>query len=1130
MLNNLTIRRKLMFLVLGITVVTYVSALGYMAITMKQYALDEAEKLSQTFNRQEANALKAKLDELMAVSRTMSSVAKDYLTLPSEERIARQSKLLNNVLGDNDGIDVTWISWDLKALDPAWPYEYGRERHIVVRLDNGVKEINERTDIDGFEEDDFYYQIKKSGIETLIEPYEFDENNLLSSGKQLGTSPIVPIILDGRHVGQVASDISLKSYQSMANLENYQTSHSFLLSSNGTIVAHPDQTLIGENINQIYLGKNLKIDSENQLSEGQSKAMTIENQNGEEEYLTVYPVYPGRSIDPWYVGTVVPMSEILTGVNTKLNVSVIVGVIGLVLLVIFLRVITGNITDAIDKSNDLLVKLAKGNLNTDQRLYVKSNDELGTMATSINTLIDELKKKADFSSQIGEGNLDVPFEVSGSNDVLGHSLLKMRDNLQIVINETKGVIQDAVEDGNFSTRVVEEGKTGAWQELSKSINNLLASFVAPLIVLNRIIKAMADGDLTHRYSEEAKGEVKEMADNFNLALDNIDGLLNQITKSSGVVEEASAEMKITTEEMSTNTTEIASAIAQMSNGAQNQVSKVDESSTLIEGILASSNEMAVKAETINNAANNVVKRSQKGLEMMNKVVFNMDDISEFSTKTQESIKVLSERSKEIARVLGVITEIASQTNLLALNAAIEAAQAGDAGRGFAVVAEEIRKLAEDSRTSAKEIELLVSGVQKDTQEAVTVIDIMNASVKNGSEASGEASGVFKEILESATDNLGFSEEILNDTKLQIGDINEVVSLTEAIVVIAEETAAGTEEVASSATQLSSGMESFNERTQSLAHVAETLNTGVSMVKLTGAASENTAIFKMREAFEHEKALLDALLNEMPDYIYFKDRECKFIRNSVSHAKQFGVKGPEELIGKSDFDFFGEHAQKAYEDEVRIMETGELILNKEEKTDLKDGTEFWSSTTKLPLKDLEGNIIGTYGITRDITESKLRQIRESERRQSEIKADLEVVRKQNELFGGILNYIDYKIALINHDGKIYLANEAVAKDFKRPVEEILGKSNFDFYDAEFAEKVKKNEDELVASRKPVISLEKVKIRDEQKYWFIRKVPVFIPEFEDWGLLVIQSEIEEEKITQKDYIPKLKEMHPEVVLDI
>jgi methyl-accepting chemotaxis protein len=224
--------------------------------------------------------------------------------------------------------------------------------------------------------------------------------------------------------------------------------------------------------------------------------------------------------------------------------------------------------------------------------------------------------------------------------------------------------------------------------------------------------------------------------------------------------------------------------------------------------------------------------SEKGTRMSKNVVNSISEIMKYSHQTNESMRVLTERSKEIARVLSMITDIAAQTNLLALNAAIEAAQAGDAGRGFAVVAEEIRKLAEDSRTSAREIEKLINDVQKDTLEAAQVIETMNSNVKTGVEASNEASVVFQEMALSSNQTLIYSEEILKATKSQGESISSVVTITESVVVIAEQTAAGTEEVASSATELSAGMESYMQKSERLNEIARELKQGVGKFKLS----------------------------------------------------------------------------------------------------------------------------------------------------------------------------------------------------------------------------------------------------------------------------------------------------------
>lgn len=126
---------------------------------------------------------------------------------------------------------------------------------------------------------------------------------------------------------------------------------------------------------------------------------------------------------------------------------------------------------------------------------------------------------------------------------------------------------------------------------------------------------------------------------------------------------------------------------------------------------------------------------------------------------------------------------------------------------------------------------------------------------------------------------------------------------------------------------------------------------------------------IEEALEREKFLINALMNNLNDHIYFKDQDSRFLRNSKSHAISFGFNNPDELIGKSDFDFFAEQAaRQAFNDEQQIIRTGEPIL-KEEKLTRKDGTVAWFSAMKLPLQDTTGKIIGTFGISRDITEWK-----------------------------------------------------------------------------------------------------------------------------------------------------------------
>lgn len=125
----------------------------------------------------------------------------------------------------------------------------------------------------------------------------------------------------------------------------------------------------------------------------------------------------------------------------------------------------------------------------------------------------------------------------------------------------------------------------------------------------------------------------------------------------------------------------------------------------------------------------------------------------------------------------------------------------------------------------------------------------------------------------------------------------------------------------------------------------------------------------QEALVREQYLMNALMNNLPDYIYFKDTASRFIKINDALAKYFGLSMPGEEIGKTDFDFFTEeHARQAYEDEQAIIRTGKQLI-REEKETWKDRPDTWVSTIKLPLLDHEENIVGTFGVSRDITARK-----------------------------------------------------------------------------------------------------------------------------------------------------------------
>jgi sigma-B regulation protein RsbU (phosphoserine phosphatase) len=138
--------------------------------------------------------------------------------------------------------------------------------------------------------------------------------------------------------------------------------------------------------------------------------------------------------------------------------------------------------------------------------------------------------------------------------------------------------------------------------------------------------------------------------------------------------------------------------------------------------------------------------------------------------------------------------------------------------------------------------------------------------------------------------------------------------------------------------------------------------------------------KVEEKLAREQQMLGNLLARLPDRIYFKDLASRFVRVNRAMAQLFHLRDPEQMVGRTDHDFFTiEHAQPAYDDEQRIIRTGEPMIDKLEKETLSDGSVGWVRTSKLPLRNDEGEITGTFGISHDVTAMKrLEETIEAER--------------------------------------------------------------------------------------------------------------------------------------------------------
>ena len=413
---------------------------------------------------------------------------------------------------------------------------------------------------------------------------------------------------------------------------------------------------------------------------------------------------------------------------------------------------------------------------------------------------------------------------------------KIRKDLDTTFEDLVAIHNNESE--KLKSEAISYGKNVDTIVIMTTIFILVAGFILMLTlsknIINPVIKItddMNNGNLNFSELSVADDEIGNLTKSFAKLVQDIGNMVNSIRTTAEDVANSSKQLNTSAEQSAEAANHVAIAITEVATGADAQLRSIDDANDIVREIASEIKNISDKSANAINTTHKATSAGNNGLNVVSEAISQMKSLNETVHKSSDVVTHLGARSTEIGKIVETISGIASQTNLLALNAAIEAARAGEQGRGFAVVAEEVRKLAEQSEESAKQIAILINEIQVETADAVSVINL-------GKKASEESS----EIISSAGQSFNQINQLINEVSHEINDISNEIqqlqansqSIVESISKIenvAKESVGQTQTVSAATEEQSASMEEIASSSQSLAQLATKLKEVISQFKV-----------------------------------------------------------------------------------------------------------------------------------------------------------------------------------------------------------------------------------------------------------------------------------------------------------
>jgi PAS domain S-box-containing protein len=450
---KLRINGKMLLYVLGTTLVIYISGLSYAAFMLRSNSYENAHQILEAKTIEISNDANNKLNSYLEPINILAQAFSNYQEIPEPNRRVFFTEMLFNLITKNTDFSSVWTIWEpgsIDAFDEAFinpvisnslgnfAVNYYRDNETIL-LDTSIEKLSSV-----LLESEVYQLLKNTQVPVVTEPevYEYKQTN---SDKVLIIKMGVPIIVNNQFLGVVGIDVPIEyMQQNYSKLKPMGNGTVYIITYSGEFLAHNEPEFIGKLFEEYAPDIDVKYSVQQIIREGmQTEFIAEEPLSGEKTIFRFRPIVIGDSERPWSLGVSVPLDTFYLKANRTFTFVVFVGLIGLIILSLVIIAIARTITYPLRKTTQVLEEISRGNIRNVEKMQFTFNDEINDMAAGMNNVIEGLNSAAMFAQQIGEGYLNVDYNLLSEKDALGTSLIAMRESL---IAAKKAEEQKRIED------------------------------------------------------------------------------------------------------------------------------------------------------------------------------------------------------------------------------------------------------------------------------------------------------------------------------------------------------------------------------------------------------------------------------------------------------------------------------------------------------------------------------------------------------------------------------------------------------------------------------------------------------------------------------------------------------------